>query len=275
MKKILYLLIAITFFSCEKEEITTEGIPSYIQINEIVLEDESVTSNITDAWVYIDEQLQGVYELPANFPVLAEGKHKLRIKAGIKDNGIASTRVIYPLYSSFIIDEQEFIADQTILINPNVNYLDSSIIKIEDFDEGTGLNFESTEISNVDYQILDENSNQFGYASLTSDTLYQFEIASNKLENLPQAGSPVYLELDYKCNTKFLVGVYVNLQQSVLQKELLVINQKEDWNKIYINLTPTISEAVGADFFKVFIQMRRDFTLDTNTINFDNLKVVY
>ena len=104
MKKILYLLIAITFFSCEKEEINTEGIPSYIQINEIVLEDESVTSNITDAWVYIDEQLQGVYELPANFPVLAEGKHKLRIKAGIKDNGIASTRVIYPLYSSFIID---------------------------------------------------------------------------------------------------------------------------------------------------------------------------
>ena len=273
MKKILYLLIAITFCSCEKEEITTEGIPSYIQINEIVLEDESVTSNITDAWVYIDEQLQGVYELPANFPVLAEGKHKLRIKAGIKDNGIASTRVIYPLYSSFIIDEQEFIADQTILINPEVNYLDSAEFFFEDF-EGVGIDIEATTISDTSVIVISNSNNNYASGFLT-DSLFTFEIATDKLNNLPQAGAPVYLELDYKCNTKFLVGVYVNFPQSVLQKELLVINQKENWNKIYINLTPTISEAVGADFFKVFIQMKRDFTLDTNTINFDNLKVVY
>lgn len=273
MKKTLYLLIAITFLSCEKAEITTEGIPSYIQINEISIEDESTTSNITDAWVYIDDQLQGVYEIPANFPVLAAGKHKLRIKAGIKQNGIASTRVIYPLYSSFIINNQEFIADQTILINPEVNYLDSAEFFFEDF-EGTGIDIESTMISDTSVIVTSNPNNNYGSGFLT-DSLVIFEIATDKLYNLPQAGSPVYLELDYKCNTKFLVGVYVNFPQSVLQKELLVINQKEDWNKIYINLTPTISEAVGADFFKVFIQMRRDSTVDTNTINFDNLKVVY
>ena len=67
----------------------------------------------------------------------------IRIKAGIKDNGIASTRVIYPLYSSFIIDEQEFIADQTILINPQVNYLDSAEFFFEDF-EGIGIDIEAT-----------------------------------------------------------------------------------------------------------------------------------
>ncbi|MDP7567722.1 MAG: hypothetical protein QF383_04975, partial [Flavobacteriales bacterium] len=213
------------------------------------------------------------YELPANFPVLAEGKHKLRIKAGIKDNGIASTRVIYPLYSSFIIDEQEFIADQTILINPEVNYLESAEFFFEDF-EGVGIDIEATTISDTSVIVTSNPNNNYASGFLT-DSLFTFEIATDKLNNLPQAGAPVYLELDYKCNTKFLVGVYVNFPQSVLQKELLVINQKEDWNKIYINLTPTISEAVGADFFKVFIQMRRDFTLDTNTINFDNLKVVY
>ena len=273
MKKILFLLIAITFLSCEKEEITNEGLPSYIQINEIVLEDESVNSNITDAWVYIDEQLQGVYELPANFPVLAEGKHKLRIKAGIKENGIASTRVIYPLYSSFIIDEQEFITNQTIIINPEIKYLDSAAFFFEDF-EGIGIDIVSTTLSDTSVIVSSNPNNNYATGFLT-DSLFTFEIVTGNLSNLPQAGAPVYLELDYKCNTKFLVGVYVNFPQSVLQKELLVINQKENWNKIYINLTPTISEAIGADFFKVFIQMRRDFTLDTNTINFDNLKVVY
>jgi hypothetical protein len=60
-----------------------------------------------------------------------------------------------------------------------------------------------------------------------------------------------------------------------LQKDLLWITPKEDWNKIYITLTSTISEAVGADFFKIFFSMKRDFTLDKNTIYFDNIKVVY
>ena len=38
---------------------------------------------------YIENQLQGVYELPAKFPVL-ETESRIRIKAGIKNNGISS-----------------------------------------------------------------------------------------------------------------------------------------------------------------------------------------
>jgi hypothetical protein len=69
--------------------------------------------------------------------------------------------------------------------------------------------------------------------------------------------------------------VYINFPQSVLQKDLLWINPKDDWNKIYINLTSTISEGVGAESFKVFIGMKRDFSLEKNELYFDNLKVVY
>ena len=102
-----------------------------------------------------------------------------------------------------------------------------------------------------------------------------FEIATDELLNLPQAGAPVFLELDYKCNTEFLVGMYVNFPPDVLQKDLLWVNPKDDWNKIYINLTSTISEGIGAESFKVFIGMKRDFSLDKNEVYFDNLKVVY
>ena len=35
--------------------------------------------------ISVSDDLQGIYELPANFPLLAQGKHKLRVKAGIKD----------------------------------------------------------------------------------------------------------------------------------------------------------------------------------------------
>jgi hypothetical protein len=70
MKKITYLLIVLVLSSCQKED--TVDIPTYLKIDNIVLDEGNTTSIITDAWVYVNDQLQGVYELPAKFPVLEE-----------------------------------------------------------------------------------------------------------------------------------------------------------------------------------------------------------
>lgn len=270
MNKIISLLFLLTLFACKKENISN---PSYISIESINLVDANATSNITDAWVYIDDNLQGVYELPANFPVLTDGVHKLRVKAGIKDNGIGSSRIAYPFYSSYIIDEQNFESSLSVEIAPLVDYLyNNDSVFIEDFD-GSGLSLETDSItfSINDISPIDGN---YGVITLT-DSILLSELTTAKLENLPQAGAPVYLELDYKCNTQFLIGIYINFPGSVLQKDLLWVSPKESWNKIYVNLTSTISEGVGAESFTLFIGMKRDFEFDTNTIYFDNLKVVY
>ena len=257
--------------SCQKED--TDGIPAYIKIDTITLDDGNTTSNITDAWVYVNDQLQGVYELPAKFPVLEEEVQTLRIKAGIKANGIASSRIPYPFYTSYFKDVN-FTPNESRTISPTTNYLENAEFEFEDF-EGNSEKLAITPISDVNYEKLTENSNSFAFASLSSDTLFTFEIATDSLTNLPQAGAPVFLELDYKSNTQFLVGVYVNYPQSVIQKDLLWITPKQDWNKIYVNLTSTISEGINASSFKVFIGMKRDFSLTENTLSFDNLKVVY
>ena len=78
MKHLTYLFLLLLFFSCEK--VNTNDIPANIKINDIPLSGNS-TENITDAWVYINDQLQGVYELPSQFPILNIGTHKLRVKA--------------------------------------------------------------------------------------------------------------------------------------------------------------------------------------------------
>ncbi len=240
MNRIISILLLLTLFACKKENISE---PSYISIKSIYL-DSTTTSNITDAWVYIDDFLQGVYELPTDFPVLASGVHKLRVKAGIKDNGIASSRIAYPFYSSYIIDEQNFDSRTTIEIIPEINYLDSAKFFTEDFD-GSGLSLD-TDSASFSTDETDGIDGEYGEITLT-DSMLISEITTYELDNLPQAGAPVYLELDYKCNTQFLVGVYVNFPGSVLQKDLLWVNPKEDWNKIYVNLTSTISEGVGAE----------------------------
>ena len=93
MKKIIALILVLVFYHVKRKEIN--DIPSYMSINSVTL-DENSTHNISDVWIYIDDNLQGVYELPANFPILDEGTHKLRVKAGIKDNGISAKRIPYP-----------------------------------------------------------------------------------------------------------------------------------------------------------------------------------
>ena len=270
MRKITYLLTIVIISSCQKEDAV--GIPTYIKIDDIALIEDDANSNITDAWVYVNDQLQGVYELPAKFPVLEEEIQNVRIKAGIKVNGIASGRIAYPFYSSYY-EDITFTPNETKTINPTVSYLDSIDFFLEDF-EGTGVNIEISAISDTSILMLVDGDNHYG-AGILSDSLFIFEISTDEIKDLPQAGAPVFLELDYKSNTQFLVGVYVNYPQSVIQKDLLWINPKQEWNKIYVNLTTTISEGINASSFKVFIGMRRDFELEKNELYFDNLKVVY
>lgn len=270
MRNIKYIFFLIIIISCKKE--ASEGIPSYIQIDTIILNEET-TANITDAWVYINDQLQGVYELPALFPVLKKDTQIVRIRAGIKNNGIASSRIPYPFYKSFIEWQTVLIPDEITIINPTVSYLENTSLFNEDF-EGVGLDLESTNNSNTEIIILNDSNENYGLGILY-DSLFTFEIATDELVGLPQAGAPVFLELDYKCNTEFLVGLYVNYSTSVEQKGLLWINEKDDWNKIYVNLTSTISESINANSFKLFIDMPRNFNIDTNKIYFDNIRIVY
>ena len=78
MKKITYLVALLIISACQKEE-NPNTIPAYLKIDIITLDENNTTTNITDAWVYINDQLQGVYELPAKFPLLENDHQTLRI----------------------------------------------------------------------------------------------------------------------------------------------------------------------------------------------------
>ena len=272
MKKTLYFLIAISLFSCDKDDTTTNGVPSYIQIDEITL-DEDYTTNITDAWVYIDGVNKGVYELPAHFPVLNDGAVEVRIYAGIKDNGIASQRVTYPFYHSDT-SSIKLTIDSTTIISPIVALKENIEGMIDDFDPSYTFNYDTCfqKISGGPYG---------NYGSLSFlDSIFVTEINYKdhplNFDNVPQQGSATYFELDYKSDSEFLVGMYINFPNTpTLQKDLLWINPKDDWNKIYVNLTQTVSEAIGAESFSVFIRMQRDNFSEAKTLDFDNIRIVH
>ena len=273
MKKITYLLILLVFASCQKEDAV--GIPAYIKIENIYLGENDSNSTITDAWVYVNGQLQGVYELPAKFPVLEEGNANIKVYAGIKNNGIASDRVIYPFYSSDTTNKVLTINAST-EIYPTVNIKENIDGQFDDFDNGYSFN------SDTCFKVLSGGPyGKYGSLSLSdSDSILITEINYQdfplSFENVPQQGSPTYLELDYKSNTTFLLGMYINSPNSpTIEKGLLWINPKEEWNKIYIDLTQTVSEAIGAETFSIFIKMQRDSNLDENKLDFDNIRIIH
>ena len=276
MKKIAYFLILLLLNSCQKEE--TGGVVAYIKIENIYLGENDSNSTITDAWVYINGQLQGVYELPAKFPVLNEGNTDIKIYAGIKNNGISSDRVIYPFYSADTINKV-LTVNSTTEIDPTVNIKENIDGQFDDFDNGFSFNLDTRfqELTNGPYG----NYGSLSLDSLSdSDSILITEINYKdfplSFDNVPQQGSRTYMELDYKTNTSFLVGMYINSPNSpTLEKGLLWINPKEDWNKIYIDLTQTVSEAIGAETFSIFIRMQRDNNLDENKLDFDNIRIIH
>ena len=148
---------------------------------------------------------------------------------------------------------------------------------IDNFD-GSSINF------NYDtcFQKISGGTDDYGdYGSLSFlDSIFVTEINYKdhplSFDNVPQQGSATYLELDYKSDSEFLVGMYINFPNTpTLQKDLLWINPKDDWNKIYVNLTQTVSEAIGAESFSVFIRMQRDNFSEVKTLDFDNIRIVH
>jgi len=283
-KLISYLIpIVIGIHSCEIIN-PEEEIPSYIHIAKINLSTNYATEGtnshkITDAWVFIDDELLGAYELPVTFPVLKEGKHILKIRAGIKVNGIAATRDKYPFYD-FYIDTINLVKGNIIEVNPVVKYFLQGITFAwkEDFEIGNSL----TKTSNSDtiIQLIDADTS-IGYLGNKSAAIYLdnthafFETTSSGQFELPK-GPPVYLEINYKCNNEFVVGIFKNtLSQSIQLQPSLYINSSNDWNKIYVNLTNDVKAQTDAVSYEVYFGVIKDESEPYPEIYLDNIKLLH
>jgi hypothetical protein len=86
--------------------------PAWLQVNEwsisanpsLSLQEGELTENISDAWVYVDDELIGVFQVPFKIPILKEGNVTFKIFPAIKNNGISATKKIYPFLKEYVIN---------------------------------------------------------------------------------------------------------------------------------------------------------------------------
>lgn len=280
----------------------SQTVPSYIRIDSIGLSCDyytygASTSNFSDAWIYIDDQIQsgGPVELPAVLPVLQEGPHKVSVRAGINVNGIKGTKADYPFVTTVDFPEVNLVPDSIITLSPVTTYYPNGdnlhVRWLEDFDGGA-VSLIRTSGSDTSLMLVNGPlawhdpggiySTKSGKVVLTSDTM-RFTLSSvEELSDVPSKGSPCMLEMDYKCSDTLLMGIYFKQNNGITEYPILRIRptgesgvEPVEWKKIYINIGPYLVDNEGYDFFKFYFaswSLRND---GMQYYYFDNLKLIY
>jgi hypothetical protein len=280
---VIAFLYCSIFFSCNIID-PAEPEAGFIRLDSATLAADyptegSSNSKITDAWVSVDDEYLGTFPVPGTFPLIANGSHKLSIRAGITDNGISATRVAYPHFSTW---QQNVVVEKgkTLSFHPEFNYTPNTHFpQIEDFDDGS-LSLISSGNSNAVLTVTnsgDTNALENNSGHVVLDNIANvFEVATNDTFFIPVGFSP-YIELNYKTQVEFNIGVYIHTDVGVLQTSLLTVRSTDQWKKIYVDMVSLLDLSLlqSATGYKIYIHAEKPSSLTTAEIFLDNLKVVY
>ncbi|MFM1875932.1 MAG: hypothetical protein RL266_1669, partial [Bacteroidota bacterium] len=135
-----------------------EQTPSFLCIDTIAIDPIAQQGtddhNIVDAWVFENEQLIGVYELPAVVPILKSGAANIRIRPGVKMNGQAGSRWKFEFLQDFV-ETVELFEDSIVCVNPTLSFKPNVIIPWEeDFESSSLITLTSTNLSQENVLVI-------------------------------------------------------------------------------------------------------------------------
>ena len=274
----LFLSIPALITSCNIIN-PAEPVPAYIHVDSFSLSTNPITqgsstNKMTDVWAFVDGNIIGTFEMPATFPVLSSGNHTLTLRPGILVDGISATRSIYPFYTGSDTTFN-FESGKIKTVIPKINYYASAKFKIEDFDQ-PGRNLVKYSGSDTDLVVvLNQNSFEGKSGAVYLDNSHSlFACAWKDSFLLPIAG-PAYVELNYKCDNPFTVGLITYNSHSTYTEDIVSFKATQTWKKQYVSLGPALVNGVNAVGFKVYIKAVKNADLTVAALYFDNIKVVY
>jgi len=282
---LLILITTLSLTSCN-EDITT----SWLKIEKINLITNTTTEgensdNITDAWVFMDNQPLGVWELPCEIPILDDGKHSFVIYGGIKINGVNATRIKYPFFKTGDFD-LTLVKGETVSYTPTVSYKSNiNFTGREDF-EDTGIilnpniDLDTSKvkiISKDNYPNIVKYGNNCGKITLTTiDTITQ--VFTDLDLNLPKG--QIIMEIDYMNTNSFAIGLNwfsASTGQSNNDPFIQINSQTESdmkWKKIYLDLSNYVGNVTNAVGFDFYIVSGLDKGKTDGVVYLDNIKIV-
>jgi hypothetical protein len=277
-RNILFFFIIIIVFSCKKTFkpandaffITTENITIITQPGQ-----GYGSHNITDLWLYTNGFFRGAYPVGSKMPIMIEdGKNVIDVFAGIKNNGISETRINWLFYEPLKFDTTVS-PGSNIVRNFAFKYRSSVVFPwVENFEQ-PGFSLIKSALSDTTYKMHINDEHVFeGNKSIElglSGSALTAQLETATTHSLPLSTSNVYLEIDYKSNTDFIIGTSTN----GVVYEAITITPKVNWNKMYVHIAESINSDKTTSMKKIIIKIKRNQNIPEQKVYIDNIKLVY
>jgi hypothetical protein len=286
----LFVIAGLMLNSCIKNNPD----PSWIEITPWTLVANSnsqyptgeLTHSFSDAWVYVNDELIGVFQVSdtVKIPVLKSGEVNIKVYPAIRNNGVSATKKIYPFVERYEINTT-LVQNQTLQINPITRYSPAVRFAIEDFEDPAVKLVNdpnsATQMSQGNDPAILQWGNFYGFVNLNqTDTTW---IAYTNFESVNEANLPrgqeVYLEIDYYNTNNVITGLLWVSSTSIKNNTNYQLNDQDPskvkWKKIYIDLKELISNSPAGTYFEQSFQALLDEGDTEGIIVIDNIKVVH
>lgn len=260
-----------------------ERYPSYIHIAEYHVEvsenQGAAAQDISDIWVYQNSDLRGAYPLGVDVPLLDIEDSQLLLFPGIRENGIRSLPSIHFMLrpDTFYLNTPELSVDTLV---PTFRYFDDVVFRwVETFDFTNTLSRNEDGNPNTVVQRTNEESFAGNFSGrMRVDRENPLIEAATEFVYLDMpVGRPVYLEMHYKNDHEFAVGLigerFGELNDKVYK---LFLNPTDEWKKVVVNFQDEITFSDFDGYRILFgLFLSSDHPSDTATVYLDNLKLLH
>lgn len=290
MKRNLYflLLLPILFAACNIIN-PKEATPTYLHLEPFVYSnpDSNVTGSsshdIPSAWIYVNDQPVGTFDLPCTVPVIISKNSKVLIVPAVTNQGLKSYVFQYPFYQSdtcTLLYSPGNIQSYT----PKTRYyadLTATAFRMQNnFEEGLqfkNLSGDTTMVLEKDpSKVLEGSACGAMYLKAPQTTV---ECITQNYFQVDNINNKCYLELDYKATIPFQIGIQgeSSATGNIYGEYLAGFYPKASWGKLYINLGTFMLN--NQSYNKYYIKFRSSFSdfegqYSDGYVLIDNIKVI-
>ena len=238
----------------------------------------AATEAVTEVWAFVDGAFFGAYPLPARIPIESAGPTEVELRAGIRQNGISSTPDFYEFYQPInrTIDVQP--GETVDLGTLPLRYRpETRFALIESYEPGVTRIFDQPILGDAAITVqTDVVRSGRGSGRLLVDTANAIvEIASSTpLRGLLDQQPLVYLEVDFLSEAPGQWGVIGQRGGEIIRRFDPGFNPRDQWTKIYFDLTPIVTSADVDEVLLVFTALLPEGVTEAE-VYLDNIKVVY
>lgn len=228
--------------------------PAYIEVNNAYYflnaqKNDTASLALKDIWVYQYPNIQGIYELPAKFPVLNADSKMYIFQGGVFENGLSAIRRPYPFWKNdtTYLNLSPGLVQQ---YNPKFHYYSDSVLVFpiaEDF-EGVGVKLQhnGNTMDTVSLQLssTDVYRGQKSATMTFDSTHHQFLQISTQPLTLP-TDREVWLEVTLKGDVYLEVGLEYRGTTIERITPFAAYGYPERWNTVFFNLSPLATKNPG------------------------------